>query len=160
MCDIIKTYFAEVFTERCNMANSVQDNDLNVITAERDEELVDYLSFEEFTLAVKQMHPNKAASPDGLNLAFFQHFWKILGYEVFLCCKGWLEEYIFPANLYDTNLVLIPKKDVVETPKDLRPISLCNVLYKIIAKVLTNRLKKILSMVVFEEQSVLGPKVL
>lgn len=53
--------------------------------------------------------------------------------------------------------MLIPKKEMVDDPKDLRPIALCNVLYKIIAKVLENRLQKILPQIISEEQSAFVP---
>ena len=52
---------------------------------------------------------------------------------------------------------LFLKKDNVEEVKDLRPIALCNVLYKIIAKVLANRLQKILPGIISEEQSAFVP---
>lgn len=68
------------------------------------------VTFEEFIKAVKQMHPDKASGPDGLNPAFFQHFWALLGKEVYSCCKYWLAEFSFPAEINDTNVVLIPKK--------------------------------------------------
>lgn len=53
--------------------------------------------------------------------------------------------------------MLIPKKDNVEKPTDLRPIALCNVLYKILAKVLANKLKKFLPDLISENQSAFVP---
>ena len=57
------------------------------------------------------------------------------------------------TSINHTNLVLVPKKKSPSTPKDYRPISLCNVLYKIIFKVLPNRLKTVLPNIIDESQS-------
>lgn len=108
-------------------------------------------------MAVKQMHPDKASGPDGLNPAFFQQFWTRLGRDVFNSCKEWLNQCNFPEEINETNVVLIPKKENAERMTDLRPIALCNVLYKILAKVLANRLKVILPVLISENQSALGP---
>ena len=54
--------------------------------------------------------------------------------------------------LNSTFRTLILKKNNLESFDDYRPISLCNSMYKIIAKILTNRLKRILSDVISEEQ--------
>lgn len=157
MCGLVAEYFKEVFTN-----NQHGDEDL-MLTADRcvtngqNRELVAELTFEEFSNAIKQMHPDKASGPDGLNPAFCQNFWAILGDEVFRCCKEWLENGSFPANLNDTNVVLIPKKENACCLKDLRPIALCNVLYKIMAKVLANRLEKILPNLISENQSAFMP---
>lgn len=73
------------------------------------------------------------------------------------CCNEWLRVGSFPTDLNETPLVLIPKKENVESMGDLRPIALCNVLYKILAKVLTNRLKTILPGLISENQSAFVP---
>lgn len=52
--------------------------------------------------------------------------------------------FFFPSKLNSTNIVLTPKIDNSSSLKDLRPISLCNALYKIVSNVLANRLKSIL----------------
>jgi hypothetical protein len=56
----------------------------------------------------------------------------------------WLEEGQFLPNIIDTNIALVAKAARPESMKDFRPISLCNVIYKILSKVLANRLKKVL----------------
>lgn len=57
----------------------------------------------------------------------------------------------------NTFLSLIPKKATVETMEDFRPISICNTTYKIISKVMENRMKEILSLIISEEQSGFTP---
>lgn len=103
------------------------------------------------------MYPDKSSGLDGLNPAFYQSFWKVPGRKVFQCCKDWIHSYSFPADLNTTNVVLIPKKEGACCLKDLRPIALCNVLYKIMAKVLANRFKNVLPGLISEQQSTFVP---
>lgn len=60
----------------------------------------------------------------------------------------------FPPSINDTIIFIIPKVDNPKGMKDLRPISLCNVVCKILAKVLASILKEVLDKCVSEEQSV------
>lgn len=50
-----------------------------MVSQEKNRDLRAEMTFEEFTEAINQMHPDKALGPDGLNPAFYQNFWKVLG---------------------------------------------------------------------------------
>lgn len=89
----------------------------------------------EVKAALFSMHPDKSPGPDGMNPAFFQNYWDITGRHVISSCLNFLNNGFLPVHLNDTSLVLISKKKNPEFMTDLRPISLCNVLYKIISKV-------------------------
>lgn len=65
----------------------------------------------------------------------------------------WLQRGTFPDGLNDSNICLMPKCSDPSTMRDLHPIALCNVTYKIVAKVLANWLKHILANVISECQS-------
>lgn len=57
-----------------------------------------------------------------------------------ISCQQWFSTCQFPNNLNNTIIVLIPKVEKLDNHKDLRPISLCNVIYKVFAKMLANSL--------------------
>ena len=67
--------------------------------------------------------------------------------------KEFYDQRSFSKSLNSTFLVLIPKKGGAEDLGDFRPISLLGSLYKLLAKVLANRLKKVLDKVVFGDQN-------
>ena len=107
--------------------------------------------------ALKQMHPTKAPGPDGMSPLFFHQYWDVIGSDVISCVLKVLNSGVLPCELNETYICLIPK---VASPKkiiEFRPISLCNVVYKIISKVLANRLKRILREVIDESQSAFVP---
>ncbi|XP_024044748.1 uncharacterized protein LOC112100221 [Citrus clementina] len=97
--------------------------------------------------ALFSMHPDKSSGPDGMNPAFYQKFWNLIGQDVTDACLYFISIHTFPDELNDTLIVLISKKLQPETLTDMRPIALCNVLYKIVAKMLANRMKLVLDSV-------------
>ena len=64
-----------------------------------------------------------------------------------------LNHGITPPNFNDTHIVLIPKVKNPRKITEYRPISLCNVIYKLASKTVANRLKTVLSSIVSENQS-------
>lgn len=73
MCALVKEYFENVFAGSCEIRHNVAAGNDGLISKTQNANLVAEFSYEEFTIAVKQMHPKKASGPDGLNPAFFQH---------------------------------------------------------------------------------------
>lgn len=104
MCRMVETYFREVFASTGINEVAAENSEPGIVTIEENLNLVDDITYEEFTTAVKQMHPDKASGPDGLNLTFFQHFWSLLGREVFGCCKDWMDRCSYSTNLNDIML--------------------------------------------------------
>jgi hypothetical protein len=108
---------------------------------------------EEVKDALDQMHPLKAPGPDGLPAIFFQKYWNIVGKEIQELVLSILNEGQSPECINKTFIALIPKCKNPSSPKQFRPISLCNVVMKIVTKPIANRLKPILPEIVDEEQS-------
>lgn len=112
LCNLLKEYYSNVFSGGYTngIVNDVDPSNGLIISEDQNEMLTASLEFEEFTEALKCMHQDKASGLDGLNPAFFQHFWKHIGMEVFQSRKEWLVDCKFPSSVNDTTLVLIPKK--------------------------------------------------
>ena len=102
---------------------------------------------------INQMAPLKAPRPDGMPRLFYQHYWNLIGDDISNIVLHYLNSVTLPEHLSHTFITLIPKKKNPEFASKFRPISLCNVLYKIFSKVLANRLKKILPNIITENQS-------
>ena len=103
--------------------------------------------------ALKQMASLKALGPDGMPPLFYQHFWGVVNNDLTSTVLSWLNSGTLPYSLNHTFITLIPKTNNPEYVTQYHPISLCNVLYKILSKVLANRLKKILPTIISEHQS-------
>lgn len=94
----------------------------------------------------------KAPGPDGMLANFFQHAWDICGRD--LVC---LLQYCFncgniPEGLNNTLISLIPKVDKPSSMKQLRPVSLCNTIYRVISKIIVSRLRPLMNKLVSPTQ--------
>lgn len=102
---------------------------------------------------VKQLNTIKSPGPDGFTGSFYQKFWATIGGDILEMVNTFFHYGRMLRKFNHTHIVLISK---VENPRRMKQwwtISLCNVVYKIIFKVLTNRLKKVIPHVVNLNQS-------
>ena len=150
-------YFQSLFTSGgCHTAEVTHCVDIR-ITNEHNTMLLATFSDIEVKEALFEMHPNKSPRPDGMNPAFYQKFWHIVGKDVISACLNFIHDCSFPVGLNDTSIVLIPKKHKPELLSYTRLIALCNVLYKIISKMLANHMKSVLDVVISDSQSAFIP---
>lgn len=110
------------------------------ISMEMNMDLLKEFTREEVTVALFQMSPLKAPGPDGFIAEFFQKNWTMVGNEVCNAVLEIINSGVMPSSLNFTHIVLIPKSKTPSCVTKFRPIRLCNVLYKLISKVLANRL--------------------
>ena len=115
--------------------------------------LVRPYSMEEADIAIKQMAPLKAPRPGGMPPLFYQSFWQHIGLEVTEAMLSCLNSSTLLKSINHTYITLIPKVSNPKNVSEFRPINLCNVIYKIISKVISNHLKPILNSIVLEAQS-------
>jgi len=155
LCQLAKGYFEELFLENDSDHAPMLAAIDNVVSVEDNDFLTAPFQVQEFKEAIYSMHPDKCPGPDGFNPEFFQKFW--CNSDIFSECCSWLNNNQFPPSLNSTNIALIPKGNEQHTMKDWNPIALCNVLYKLIAKVLANRLKNVLHKCVSDNQSAFVP---
>ncbi|KAK5826026.1 hypothetical protein PVK06_020931 [Gossypium arboreum] len=107
--------------------------------------------------ALKEMGPTKASGENSFLAIFFQQFWHIVGVEVTDYYLGILNRGMFVDRCNFTNIVFIPKFSNPMNLGNFRLISLCNVLCKIVAKMIVNRFKSIISSCSDGAQSAFGP---
>jgi len=92
--------------------------------------------------------PKVSTGPDGFTPCFYQNYWPMSGKEVGEAVLFCLNSGNSLEVINDTNIVLIPKCKTPTKVLDFRPISLCNVIYKIMFEVLANKLKKVLPLII------------
>jgi len=108
---------------------------------------------EEVKAAVWDCDSFKSPGPDGVNFGFLKEFWIDMKQDIMRFMTKFYRNGRLSRGINSTFIALIPKTDNPHKLNDFRPISLVGSLYKILAKVLANRLRRVIGSVIAEEQS-------
>lgn len=158
MCSLVTDYYRTLFTsQQGTRCDELLQQVPTKVTDAMNMELMKPYSDEEIKNALFSMGDLKAPGLDGMPALFYKNFWEKVGLDVGKEVKSLLNGSEMPAHWNETVVVLIPKIPNPERLKDLRPISLCNVVYKIASKVVANRLKRILPEIISLNQSAFVP---
>ena len=108
---------------------------------------------DEILQALQSSNGDKAPGLDGFTMGFFQKCWSVVESDVMVFFEEFHELCTFEKSLNATFLALISKKQNDRNIRDFRPISLIGSLYKLVSKVLTNRLKTVMEDLIFESHN-------
>ncbi|XP_075316041.1 A.superbus venom factor 1-like, partial [Odontesthes bonariensis] len=115
------------------------------------------ITLEEVFIALQSMESGKAPGIDGLPVAFYKVFWPEVGTDLLevlsdSLAKGWL-----PQSCRRAVVTLLPKKGDLNDIRSWRPVSVLCVEYKVLSKVLANRLSKVVGEVIHPDQTYCVP---
>uniref|UniRef100_A0A453A1Z5 Reverse transcriptase domain-containing protein n=3 Tax=Aegilops tauschii subsp. strangulata TaxID=200361 RepID=A0A453A1Z5_AEGTS len=159
MTNYVCLFFQELFSASSNpqrLPELLEKVQPRVTEAMNNVLLADFTR-EEVKAALDHIGDLKAPGPDGMPSIVFKRHWHFMGDQIVEEVLRVLNGGDMPEGWNDTHVVLIPKVKNPQRIKDLRPISLCNVLYKLVSKVIANRLKMILPSLISDNQSTFVP---
>ncbi|GKB70529.1 putative RNA-directed DNA polymerase, eukaryota, reverse transcriptase zinc-binding domain protein, partial [Tanacetum coccineum] len=115
------------------------------------------VSREEIKSVFFAMNDDKAPRPDGFSSKFFKASWFVIGDEVYTAIGDFFKNGRLLKEVNATIIVLVPKSQTPQKVSDFRPILCRNVLYKAITKIIADRIKGFLGMLVDECQNAFIP---
>jgi hypothetical protein len=158
MKDLASNFFKILYKKDTGVKpNGILDLVQASVTEDMNADLMRGYSDEEIGDALFQIGPLKAPGPDGFPARFFQRNWGFMKEDIITAVKKFFDSGDIPEGVNDTMIVLIPKSKDAEDLKDFRPISLCNVVYKVVSKCIVNRLRPLLQNLISETQSAFLP---
>jgi hypothetical protein len=153
IADHIIQFYTNLYTEESDWRPTLDGLEFSMITAKEALWLERPFDEEEVGGVIKLFNGDKAPGPNGFPMAFFQNCWDVIRSDIMGVMHSFYERGTFATSLNASFLTLIPKKSEAVEVKDFRPISLVGGMYKIIAKVLANRLRIVLNKLVSPSQN-------
>ena len=140
----ILLYFEKLYVSPIGESWSVEGLDWSPISGESALRLDSPFIEEEISKVIFQLNRVKASGPDGFTIAVFQDCWDVIKEDLVRVFAEFHRSGIINQSTNASFIVLLPKKSLKKKISNFRPISLITSLYKIIAKVLSGRLRGVL----------------
>ena len=121
------------------------------------EELCGVLTRDEIRKVIFEMKSLKALGPNGFPALFYKHYWETIGDQIVSTTQSFFRDGRLLKEFNQTFISLIPKKKGACNFNQFRPISLRNVCYKVISKIIVNKLRPLLSKIVDPAQVAFMP---
>jgi hypothetical protein len=149
---IASSYYKDLFGPSVLSSINISNLNMNQLSDTNRSFLTAPFSINEIKKVIFEMKHNSAPGPDGFPAEFFQNFWDLIQVDILNLFKDF---YVGNLNIERLNygmVTLLPKVDNAVDMKNFRPICLLNVCYKIISKVLNNRLASCITKVISDSQ--------
>ncbi|GKC98247.1 hypothetical protein Tco_1168522 [Tanacetum coccineum] len=146
-------FYKNIFTECESSRPCMFNSNFKKISNEEKEDLEQDVVEDEVWNAIKLCGSKKAPGPDGFNFGFLKRYWSIIRTDLMKAIKWFWNTGTISGGCNASFVTLIHKIQDPITLSDFRPISLIGCYYKIIAKILAERMKKVIHKVVGEEQN-------
>jgi hypothetical protein len=151
----IVQFYSHLYSEQCRWRPKPDGLSFHSIDAEEGSWLERVFEEREVFEVVQAMNGDKALRPDGFSLAFMKACWVVLKEDTMALFQEFHSKGSFEKSLNTTFISLIPKKVGTVELKNFCPISLVGAVYKILSKVLANRLKHVLEKIISKSQNAL-----
>ena len=149
----VRSFFMRCFQEPEQVRQRLDGIPFQTIESHQSDMLEERFKEEEVKRAVWECESEKSLGPDGINFKFIKSFWDLIRPDVLRFLDEFYTNGCFPRGCNASFIALIPKVPEPQTLNDYRPISLIGCIYKIVAKILANRLEKVLPLIIDERQS-------
>jgi hypothetical protein len=151
--DHVVNYYKSLFSEPLSWRPRLDNLEFDRLNGEEATSLENPFEEKEVREVIKGMDKDKAPGPDGFSMAFFQDCWEVIKEDVMAVFEEFYTRGKFVKCINSTFISLIPKIQGAKEVKDFRPISLVGGVYKIISKVLANRMRRVMDKIISKPQN-------
>lgn len=143
LLSVVQSYYQTLYKESKDWRPEFTIQDAKIITPEDEIWLQMSFNEEEIVESIKWCTIDKAPGPDVSLINFYLTFWDLVKEVILGTMQYFYDHKVFDRSMNATYVALIPKKAGAVELRNFRPISLITGMYKMIAKVLAERMKRV-----------------